>query len=258
MCLEDIGFKEIKALMLPRPEEAFERSKVVLSIQPHPDDADIAAGGTIAKLVNSGCRVIYVTVTDGGAGTVRRDLPRETLAGIRRKEQEAAARVLGVSELVWLGYRDSELTPSPALRNRLITLIRRFKPDLVLTVDPWLPYEAHPDHRTTGLAATEAFFFSGFPNINPADLRNGLEPHMPRYIAYYWTRKPNVYVDITDWIELKLKAVKAHASQVPDVMLGLLKRVFALIGAKAGYRYAEAFKVLNVNALHCNIYAEDL
>jgi len=251
-------FKEIKALVLPHPEEAFEKSRVILSVQPHPDDADIAAGGTIAKLVGRGCRVVYVTVTDGGAGTLRRDIPWEALAAIRHREQESAAKLLGVSELIWLGYRDTELTPSLTFRNRLITIIRRFKPDLVMTVDPWLTYEAHPDHRFTGLVTTEAFFFSGFPNVNPTDLRNGLEPHAPKYIAYYWTRKPNVYVDITDWIDVKLKAVGAHASQMSEEMVGFLRKLFALIGAKAGYGYAEAFKVLDGNALHCNVYAEEL
>lgn len=258
MRIGDFELREVKAFILPKPEEAFEKSKVFLSIQPHPDDTDIAAGGTVAKLANNGCRIIYVTVTDGGAGASRHGLSWETMASIRRSEQESAAKILGVSELLWLDYRDSELKPTLELRNRLITLIRRFKPDVVLTVDPWLTYEAHPDHRATGLAATEAFLFSGLPNVNPVDFRNGLEPHTPMYIAYYWSRKPNVYVDISNWIDVKFRAVKAHTSQVSEGMVELLKKLFALIGARVGYQYAEAFKVLSAGALHCNVYAEDL
>lgn len=258
MCIGDFELREVKTIMLPKPEEAFEKSKVFLSIQPHTDDTDIAAGGTVAKLANDGCQIIYVTVTDGGAGAARRGLPWETMASIRRREQESAAKILGVSELLWLDYRDSELKPTLELRNRLITLIRRFKPDVVLTVDPWLTYEAHPDHRVTGLAATEAFFFSGLPNVNPVDFRNGLEPYTPTYIAYYWSRKPNVYVDIGDWIDVKFKAVKAHTSQVSDAMVELLRKISTLLGARVGYQYAEAFKVLNTRTVHCNTYAADL
>ncbi|MEM2427971.1 MAG: PIG-L deacetylase family protein, partial [Candidatus Bathyarchaeia archaeon] len=199
----NLEFENLRKLLLLDVEKAFEECNMLLSIQPHPDDTDIAAGGTIAKLAKKGCQIVYVTITDGGAGTDLKNFPWESVAEVRRREQESAAKTLGVSELIWLNYRDSELEPTIELRNKLITLIRRFRPDMVLTVDPWLRYEAHPDHRATGIATSEAFLLSGFPNINRIDLVNGLEPHTPKFIAYYWTEKPNIYVDITEYIEVK-------------------------------------------------------
>lgn len=258
MNILDLELKNVKRLLLPNLESVFEKCNAVLSIQPHPDDTDIAAGGTIAKLLKNGCQVVYVTVTDGGAGTTARNLSWESVASIRHREQESAAKILGVSELIWLNYRDSKLEPTMELRSRLITLIRRFKPDVILTVDPWLRYEAHPDHRATGIAVSEAFLLSGFPNVNHIDLVNGLEPHSPKFIAYYWSEKPNIYIDITEWIDIKFKAIVEHASQLSDEMVSLLKAVFRLMGEKAGYEYAEAFKVLTPSALHCNVYASEL
>jgi LmbE family N-acetylglucosaminyl deacetylase len=258
MNVSDLELKDIKKLLLPNVERVFEKCNTVLSIQPHPDDTDIAAGGTMVKLARNSCQIIYVTVTDGGAGTAERSLSWESVVSIRRKEQESAAKILGVSKLIWLNYRDSELEQTMELRSKLIMLIRKFKPDLVLTVDPWLRYEAHPDHRVTGIAVSEASLLSGFPNINHVDLLNGLEPHTPNFIAYYWSEKPNVYVDITKWIDIKFKAIMEHSSQLSDGMINLLKSVFRLMGEKAGCKYAEAFKVLTPSTLHCNIYASEL
>ncbi|MCS7145721.1 MAG: PIG-L family deacetylase [Nitrososphaerota archaeon] len=241
-----------------RTEEAFETCRTALSIQPHPDDTEIAAGGTVAKLASRGVKVVYVTVTDGGAGTMDPSMPWEELVRIRKREQEEAAKTLGVSELVWLNFRDSELRPTLELRNRLITVIRRYKPDVILTVDPWLPYEAHPDHIAVGLAASEAFFFSNLAGVNRSDLEMGLEPHTTRYIAYYWTRTPNHYVDISDLIEVKRRAMSMHKSQFTEEIVELLVRYSELLGLRVGYKYAEAFKILNPLALHVNPFAEIL
>jgi len=155
-------------------EEVLEKAKKILCIQPHADDADFGAGGTIAKLTRKGCEVVYVTLTDDRVGTFKQDLWPEKLAIIRVKEQERAAEILGVKRLIWLNYRDSELYPSLELRGKLIRLIREIRPDVVMTNDPWLLYEAHPDHRYTGLMAAEAVLFSPFPHVNPEHIREGL------------------------------------------------------------------------------------
>lgn len=254
--MADSEIEDVRRLIGLNTTEAFEKCKTILSIQPHPDDTEIAAGGTIAKLAGRGCRVIYVTVTDGGAGTTDPNIKWEELSSTRRREQQEAAQALGVKELVWLDYRDSELRPTLDLRNKLITVVRQYKPDLILTVDPWLPYEAHPDHIATGLAASEAYFFSNLPNVNREDLNRGLKPHHTKHIAYYWTKKPNVFVDISEQIDLKMRAIAAHKSQFGAEDIKLFKRISEMIGEKAGYRYAEAFKVLNHYALHVNFYAE--
>lgn len=241
-------------------KNAFDSIQRVLCIQPHPDDTDIAAGGTIAKLVKKGITVIYVTLTDGRLGTVDPQMWPEKLAALRRKEQEEAARILGVKELVWLNYRDTELLPTLEVRWELIRLIRKYKPDMIMTPDPWLTYEAHPDHRATGLLAAEAAYFSPLPHSLPGGLEEGLSPHGPRYVAFYWTRKPNTFIDVTDYIDVKLKAVMSHKTQMGDspVFEQLLKAYMRVIGKLANYKYAEAFKVLTPQHLHSNEFTEDI
>ncbi len=248
----------LRKMAMPGYERAFEEANTILCIQAHPDDMDCIAGGTIAQLSQAGKEVIYVTVTDGCMGTSDPELMPEKLASIRRAEQEEAARTLGVRKLIWLDYKDSELQPTLELRNKLIRIIRETRPDLVITLDPWLPYEAHPDHRYTGLMATEAALFSGFPHVNPKDLRDGLKPHSPRYVAFCFTSLPNLYVDITDTLELKLKAVRAHKSQFGDgeEITRALELLAEITGRCAGFRYAEAFKVMNGRTLHAFVLSE--
>lgn len=240
----------------------FEKAEVILCVQPHPDDTDIAAGGTVAWMTAQGKKVVYVTMTDGRIGTSNPDLYPEKLARIRMREQEEAAKTLGVNTLIWMNYRDSELKIGEEARNRLITLIRRFKPSLILTVDPWLTYEIHPDHLATGRLAAEAALFAGLPHANPGDIREGLTAHSTPFIAFYWTRKPNVYIDITSYIDVKLKAVAAHRSQFPEDSLDrfqeILKAYCKLTGKKIGVEYAEPFKLLPLSSLHCDVFAEDL
>jgi len=241
---------------------AFEVAQRVLCIQPHPDDTDLAAGGLIARLVERGCDITYVTMTDGSIGTFDPETYPEKLTSIRVSEQEEAAKILGVKRLIWMNYGDSSLRPTMDARNRLITVIREIQPHIVLTNDPWLTYEAHPDHVATGILAVEAAFFAMFPHVNPSDVRAGLRPHITPFIAFYWTRKPNVYVDITDYIDRKIKAVAAHKSQFPPERFweteNSLRVHSRLLGKKIGVAYAEAFKVLSLKHLHCCPYTEDL
>lgn len=258
----DEAFRAIVTAESSSLGRAFEVARRVLCVQPHPDDTDVAAGGLVAKLAKRGCDIAYVTMTDGAIGTLDSETYPEKLASIRVSEQEEAANILGVKKLLWLNYKDSELRPSLEARNRLITIIRQFQPHIVLTVDPLLAYEVHPDHKATGLIATEAAFFAMFPHANPGDIRSGLKQHLTPFIAFYWTRKPNVYIDITDCIDVKFRAVAAHKSQFPPERFQEIEnplRVYSrLMGKKIGVTYAEAFKVLSLRHLHCCIYAEDL
>ncbi len=243
------------------PKIAFRESKRILCIQPHADDTDVAAGGTIAKLAKEGKEIIYVTMTDDRLGTFNPELWPEKLAKIRYLEQKEAAKILGVKKLIWLNYRDSELLPNLEIRNRLIHIIRRLRPDIIMTVDPWLTYEAHPDHRYTGILACEAALFSAFPHACPEDLREGIKPHSVRFIAFYWSRKPNVYIDITDYMDIKLRAIQAHKSQFSDnweTFEQILRAYSCFLGKRIGVKYAEAFKIVKPSHLHCNVFTEDL
>lgn len=235
---------------------SLEDKRKILCFQPHADDTDIMAGGTIAKLIREGAKVIYVSTTDDRIGTFDANFWPESLAKVRRAEQQEAAKILGVNRLEWLDYRDSEFLPTYEARGRFVELIRKHRPDIVMTTDPWLPYEAHPDHRYTGMIAYEACLFASFPHAYPEHLRNGLKPHNVQAIAFFATNHPNTWVDVTDYVELKLQAIRAHRSQFEENWEMLAERIKAKmkeLGSEKGYKYCETFKVLGPDHWHVNI-----
>jgi LmbE family N-acetylglucosaminyl deacetylase len=226
----------------------------ILCVQPHPDDAEIGAGATAARLIRSGSEVVYLTVTDGGAGTEDASLAPAELVRIRRHEGEEAARLLGVEQMIWLDFPDGGCLEMPAVREKIIEAVRRVRPDMLMVIDPWLPYEAHSDHRTTGLAAAEAVLLSGFPHVCPQHLKEGLTPHAPQGVAFYGSSRPNTFIDVTATWPLKLEAIAKHKSQFNPESLEMLT---AYLTAKArehaagkGFELAEAFKVLSPIHLH--------
>ncbi len=240
-----------------------EKAKKVLAVQAHPDDFEFFAGGTIAKLAQRGCEITYLTVTDGSRSTTNPKVTPEKLAETRMEEQEKAAKILGVKHLKWLGYTDSEFQPTLEARGKIIRAIRQTRPDVLMTLDPWLPYEAHPDHVNTGLASCWAAMFSGFTNVNQEHFGEGLEPHQVSTVCLAISAKYNAYVDITETIDLKIKALAQHKSQFQsetEVGLGpfemwetIIKSVAEGFGRERGMRYAEVFKVLTPLEMHCNL-----
>jgi len=234
-------------------------ARSVLVVQPHPDDADIGAGATLAKLARAGATITLVTMTDGRRGTMDATQPMDELVDIRRHEQEQAARATGVKNLIWFDFQDGELPYSQGPRDRLITVIRQYRPDLVMTVDPWLPYEAHPDHRHTGLAAAAACLFSSMPTFNPEDLGAGLQPHAPAMVAFFGTANPNRFIDVDDTWQAKVEAISAHKSQFSGQILQLFLLYLDLkareLAAGRGFERAEAFKLLTPTHLHYNVDA---
>jgi LmbE family N-acetylglucosaminyl deacetylase len=233
----------------------------VLVIQAHPDDAEYYVGGTIARMTGDRCTVNYATVTDGSKGTFDVNMDPKVLSEIRKKEQRAAADVLGVKELFFLGYPDGDLYPSLELRGKLVEIIRTVKPNIVMTLDPWLPYEIHPDHRATGLMASEATVFAGMPNFYREQILSGIQPHKPDIILLFATGSPNLFVDITKLIEKKAEAIMRHESQLslafPEGFVegGLEKVRRELVESlrkrsRKGGRYVESMRMFKVGAGH--------
>lgn len=201
----------------------------VLVIQAHPDDADFNIGGTIAKWAAEGLEVYYLIVTDGSKGTFNPDMDPKELARIRQEEERRAAKILGVRDVMFLEYPDGELIlPSLELREKLIRAIRELRADSVCTLDPWIPYNAHPDHRTVGLVASEAAVFAGMPAFNREHVKMGLKPFQVRRMYYFATDNPNLLVDVTDYLDKKLEAVLQHKSQIE--MFGALAKVSGRAG----------------------------
>jgi len=227
--------------------EAIER---VMVITAHPDDAEFTAAGAVAKWTREGVTVIYVICTDGSRGSNDPKVRPEHLVAIRRAEQEAAARILGVEEIVYLGYEDGSLQPTLALRRDITREIRRYRPDIVVCPDPTVRYYGdsylnHPDHRAAGDAALDAVFPSARTRyIFPELLTEGLEPHKVREVYIRGSLSPNLWVDISDTMELKIAALKKHESQLSRSQ-GWEERVRARAQQAAGGQdmtYAETFK----------------
>lgn len=219
-----------------------------LVIAAHPDDIEFTVAGTVAKWVRAGTRVRYVVATSGDAGTHRLDVTREELTRIREAEQRAAARVVG-AEVVFLSYPDGMVQPTLDLRRDLVREIRRFKPDLAICFDPTRlfvdgRYINHPDHRAVGQAAVDALSpTAAMPLSFPEQIAEGLEPHRVRQILVGSAMVPDTWIDISETIDLKIEALRQHASQVSidwDAV-GMIRQWATEAGTKAGVPYAEAF-----------------
>lgn len=228
--------------------------KRAMSIHAHPDDQEFSIGGTLAKWAQAGCEIISVLITSGDSGSndVTKDGSyKKDLAELREQEQLAANAVLGVKETIFLRYPDGELEPTIALRKDLTRLIRQFKPDTVSVGNPegWFygdEYLNHPDHRAAAQAACEAVFPSAGTRLIFTDLlAAGYEPHDVRRLYIHGTDKSNTWVDVTNTLDTKIKALQQHASQIDPQEVGKWVIEWAEEDAKdKDMKYAEAFKVM--------------
>ncbi|HET9417533.1 MAG TPA: PIG-L deacetylase family protein [Candidatus Limnocylindria bacterium] len=223
-----------------------ERALVVIS---HPDDAEFGAGPTIAHLTAAGVRVDYVVTTDGSKGTEDPSVRPEELAATRVAEQRAAANILGVREIVHLGYPDGYLTPSLDLRRDIVRQIRRFRPELVITQNPQRrldhnPYIGHPDHLATGEATLAAVYPAARDHLNFPELWTDehLEPWKVRQVLLTGVEEPNLWLDVSGTFETGLASILAHTSQVqPDEVSERMRERARAIGEPQGIGLAQAF-----------------
>lgn len=226
-----------------------ESERRLLAISAHPDDAEFTSGGSLARWAVEGWATHLVVCTDGSKGSSNAQDTPEVLARLRRNEQEAAAQVLGVREVVWLGHPDGELGRATNLVEELARRIRRIRPDRLLAWDAWRPYELHPDHRAAGLAAVDAVLAAGNPHFYPQQLQaeSGLRPHRVEELYLFGTDQRDTWVDITPTFERKMAAIACHASQVAGLRDLALKMSYCNQGYAQGHgmTYAEVFKVLH-------------
>ena len=218
----------------------------VTVITAHPDDSEFGAGGTIAKLVKDGCEITYVIATNGNKGSGDRTMTPERLATIRAEEQRHAARTLGVARVEILGYPDGELEDTRDLRRDITRAIRRWRPDLVVTMNPHRTYNlyaSHRDHRTIAGVVLDCVYPLARDHMSFPELMPEFEPHKVREVHLMQWENPHIVVDITDVMDLKLKAIACHVSQVGD-FTGVEERVrqrSVELGKDKGYAYAESF-----------------
>lgn len=218
----------------------------VMVITPHPDDAEIGVGGTVAQWTHEGKDVIYVVCTNGDKGTSNPNMKPEELARIREREQLAAAKLLGVREVIFLRHSDQSLEDTPEFRKELVRLIRMYKPETVVTVDPYRRYIWHRDHRITGQVTLDAIFpYSRDALSYPDLLEEGFQPHKVQEVLLWGPEEPNYRTDITDTFDIKLTALRCHESQISDKPLtGLEERLrerHKMLAQAEDYELAEAF-----------------
>ena len=227
-----------------------ERALVVIA---HPDDVDFSAAGTVATWVDAGVEVSYCVVTDGDAGGFDPSVPRGEIPALRRAEQTAAAKAVGVTDLHFLGYPDGRLEPTISLRRDVARVIRTVRPQRVITQSPERNYlriqASHPDHLATGEATLCAVYPDARNPFAHPELTE-LEAHTVAEVWLMASSGPNRTVDITDVFDRKLSALRCHESQLPDpsIVDPLLRGWGAAVAKGAGLaegRLAEGFQVVS-------------
>jgi LmbE family N-acetylglucosaminyl deacetylase len=231
---------------MPRQKAQALRALVIAA---HPDDPEYGCAGTVARWASEGRMVTYLLLTSGDKGSKDPRTRPGWLATLREREQTEAARALGVHEVLFLRRPDGLLENTMDLRREIAGIIRRIRPTTVLTIDPWMHYQTHPDHRAAGAVALDAVYSAKEVNLFPEQLVEGIEAWRVREVYLFWTGSPDVWVDIGGSIALRIKAFLRHASQVGKDRARHAAAIRASARdvaskAKVDYEYAEAFKLL--------------
>lgn len=220
----------------------------------HPDDIEFSSAGTVARWIKGGCEVVYILCTSGDVGISEAGMTKIRAAEIREAEQRAAAEVIGVKEVVFLREPDGMLENTIILRKKLVREIRRFKPEVVICGDPtvvWAgpTYINHPDHRAAAGAAIDAVFpAAGQPNLFEELAEEGLSAHKVRKVyVNVWEEKADVYVNISETIDLKIESLRKHVSQMGDWDPEPMVREWSAKTAEGKeMAYAEAYRVITL------------
>jgi LmbE family N-acetylglucosaminyl deacetylase len=234
----------------PTIEEKWASYQRALVITAHPDDAEFLAGGTMAKLAALGLEVTLAVATSGDKGTRDESLRPQELAAIREQEQRAAADVLGLHGVMFLGYPDGFLEEGNELRGHVVHLIRRLQPDILITWDGFRSSFNHTDHRVVGRVVRDALYPAAHdPHYYPEHRRDGVGPWRTAEALLAGTEDANFHVDVGPYLEQKVDAIRCHVSQIDDRpreewLKGWRERAKADRRRKkqTGYDFAESFK----------------
>ncbi len=214
----------------------------------HPDDAEFICGGTVAKWCDQGWTVYYVLATSGDKGTHDPDFTPQQLAALREQEQREACRVLGVKEVIFLGYPDGFLRADAEFRGQIVRLLRRYRPDVVLTWDGFRQGFNHSDHRAVGIAARDAIYPAVRDHLYyPQDKDDGLDAMQVNEMLLAGTTDPDYVVDISAYTETKLEAVICHRSQLGNRSPEEIRRTWGeRMRAANRARQVESFKRVQI------------
>lgn len=223
----------------------------IMVVTPHPDDAEYGVAGTVARWTKEGKRVIYVVCTNGDKGSSDPNMQPETLTEIRRQEQQAAADILGVSEVIFLGLADQGLEDTPQFRKQIVRLIRQYRPQIIVTADPYRRYIWHRDHRIVGQVVLDAVFPYARDHLAYPDLIDeGLQPHKVREMLFWASEDINFRSDITETFDLKVAALRCHDSQMQALEVpnpeGWLRQRCKDIAKDEDFELGEAFHRIEI------------
>jgi LmbE family N-acetylglucosaminyl deacetylase len=234
--------------------ETWDSPQNILVILAHPDDPEFFCGATLARWARAGHHITYQLLTCGDKGFndfTPADMTPEALCAIRHEEQTAAAKVIGAEAVYFMDCADGYLVPDIKLRLDVVRIIRKFKPDILVTCDPQTLFATyginHPDHRAAGQVVLDAVFpAAGSPVFFPELLQEGYQPHMPKEIWCSLTMQPNTVVDVTETWSVKLEALLQHKTQVGDVenFKERMKSRRAEDSTDENPRYEEKFRVV--------------
>jgi LmbE family N-acetylglucosaminyl deacetylase len=244
----------------PRP-----RTGPALAVFAHPDDAEIAAGGTLATWAAAGREVHLLVLTNGDRGSSDPGRDRGELARTRRSETEAAGGTLGLMTTRILSIHDGELENTAPIREAVIRRIREVRAETVLSCDPTAVFFLipvadsegsrtaynHSDHRTAGAIALDAVFpGSGNPHFFAEHLGEGLEVQEVHDVWLGWTNEPNHVEDVTAHFDTKVAALAEHASQISEGIRlwdEWMRQEARVAGEAIGVDLAEEFRVLDLS-----------
>ncbi len=223
----------------------------VMVVTPHPDDAEFGVAGTVARWTGEGKDVIYVVCTNGDKGTSDTNMKPNKLARIREQEQMAAAKLLGVREVIFLRHPDQALEDTPEFRKEIVRLIRMYRPEIVVTAASYRRYIWHRDHRITSRVTLDAVFpYARDIHAYPDLLEEGLQPHKVKEVLLWGSEDSNYRSNITDTFDIKIAALRCHKSQISDnPSTGLEERMrerCKILAQEEDYELAEAFHQVEI------------
>lgn len=230
-----------------------------LAIGAHPDDVEFGCGALLAKWAAEGCVIHHLVCTDGSKGTWDADADVAALALRRQDEQREAARRLcagrteSIGEVRFLGYVDGELDSGLRQRGEVAKVIRELQPQIVLGHDPWKRYRLHPDHRHAGLLACEGIVAARDPHFFK---EHGIPHHRPDALVLWEADEPDLVEDVSDYVDIKLDALRAHESQFESTMKAIddhaldkfdqrIRNRLGDLGRPFGVDAAEVFKLID-------------
>lgn len=242
-----------ETLGIPIPE--IRGPKRILAIQPHYDDNDISAGGTLAALVESGAELHYLTMSDDLVGVIDDSWPAEESTRRLRDDQRRAGEIMGVVSNEVLGYPDAGRYDYFDVRRDMIKAIRQIQPDILFTMDPWMAYEAHTDHLMASRAAAEAAILYSLMRLKTdPEVDAQYQYHPIQAVVFHATSYPNTIFDISATIEKKHAAMRCYRAQFREEELeGLVRRTARYakyVAREAAFAYGEALKIVPPGLLH--------